>query len=303
MGSQGMGLTRKGKVLLTSVGVLLAISSILAIAISLERKHQLGLPPEKSGLERLRDISDSLGRARKRMLELIEASSERTKREAGIITRLVNSVNHLSKSLTDFAKELKQTGFSNILSRYEEDLKNFTLVLKEIEANNGTIGRENLERVKIIEELFFEDETDLMNTETITSDQAEEAQTLVESLEETENLTQTVCGTIEEVIKTEDTTSISTTQTVGNTTESEDTTLESTINLSTISEDISESQDSLNSSSTQSLVDDMSVTERTSESVSEITTESETETEGSGMAESDRDFSGMAGFPLILFDL
>ena len=205
----------------------------------------------------------------------------------------------MSKSLTDFAKELKQTGFSNILSRYEEDLKNFTLVLNEIEANNGTIGPENLERVKIIEELFFEDETDLMNTETITSEQAEEAHTLVESLEEAENLTQTVCGTIEEVIKTEDTTSISTTQTVGNTTESQDATLESTINLSTISEDVSESQDSLNSSSTQSLVDDISVTESTSEPVSEMTDG----TEGSGMAESDRDFSGMAGFPLILFDL
>merc|ERR1711963_9417 len=99
MGVRGMGLTRKGKILLTSVGVLLALTSILALAISVEKKHELGLPPEKSGLERLRDISDSLGRARERMLDLIDESSDRTKR------RMVNSVNQLSKSLTDFTKE------------------------------------------------------------------------------------------------------------------------------------------------------------------------------------------------------
>ena len=196
----------------------------------------------------------------------------------------MNSVNQLSKSLTEFTKEFKLIGFSNILSRYEEDLKNFALVLNEIEVNNGTMGPEILERIKIIEELFFEDETDLMNTESISTEQAEEAQTLVESLERTENLTETACRTIEEVIETEDTTSNSTLQTttVGNTTESQDE-----------SQNISDSQDI----STESVDDGISVTEGSSELDSEVTTE----IEGSGA--SDRDFSGMAGFPLILFDL
>ena len=99
-----MGLTKKGKILLTSLGVLLAIASIVAFAVSigkfeefrnlklmnnLEKKHQLQLPLEKSGLERLVDIKDSLTRARDKMAGLIDSaleSSERSKRDTGMIT-------------------------------------------------------------------------------------------------------------------------------------------------------------------------------------------------------------------------
>jgi len=182
MGDRRMGLTKKGKILLTSLGVLLAIASIVAFAVSIEKKHQLQLPPEKSGLERLVDIKDSLTRARDKMALLIDStleSSERSKRDTGMITHLLKSVNHLSKSLSDFAEVLNQTGFSHILSRYEKDLKSFTRILKNIQANNGTLDQEGLEQIKIIEQLFFEDETDLMNVDIITSEEAESAQTIM----------------------------------------------------------------------------------------------------------------------------
>ena len=107
--------------------------------------------------------------------------------------------------MSDFAEVLNQTGFDNILSRYEKDLENFAKILNEIEANNGTVSSENLEQVKIIEQLFFEDETDLMKTETITAEQAETVGTVVETLEKTENLTDTVIAVIDEAMENQDT--------------------------------------------------------------------------------------------------
>ena len=118
---------------------------------------------------------------------------------------LREAVNHLTKSLSDFAEVLNQTGFDNILTRYEKDLENFAKILNEIDANNGTVSSENLEQVKIIEQLFFEDETDLMKTVSITAEQAETAGTVMETLQTTENLTDSVIAVIEEALENQDT--------------------------------------------------------------------------------------------------
>ena len=110
-----MGLTKKGKILLSSLATLIALASIAAFAVSIgkfgakfrtkqrmvflsEKKHQLQLPREKSGLERLLDIKDSLGRARDKMEELVDnqnnqdtkedtnEDTSRSRRDAGILT-------------------------------------------------------------------------------------------------------------------------------------------------------------------------------------------------------------------------
>ena len=99
-----MGLTKKGKILLSSLATLLALASIAAFAVSIgefgpklraerrtvflsEKKHQLQLPKEKSGVTRLLDIKDSLSRARDKMEELVDTNSlDRSRREAGLIT-------------------------------------------------------------------------------------------------------------------------------------------------------------------------------------------------------------------------
>ena len=67
----------------------LALHTTLKLMDNLEKKHQLQLLPEKSGLERLVDIKDSLTRARDKMALLIDStleSSERSKRDTGMIT-------------------------------------------------------------------------------------------------------------------------------------------------------------------------------------------------------------------------
>ena len=111
-----MGLTKKGKILLSSLATLIALASIVVFAVSIgksleqcleppedcfflsEKKHQLRLPREKSGLERLLDIKDSLGRARDKMEELVDnqnnqdtkedtnEDTSRSRRDAGILT-------------------------------------------------------------------------------------------------------------------------------------------------------------------------------------------------------------------------
>ena len=111
-----MGLTKKGKILLSSLATLIALASIVVFAVSIgkfggksrtnrrtvfflsEKKHQLRLPREKSGLERLLDIKDSLGRARDKMEELVDnqnnqdtnqdtnEDTSRSRRDVGILT-------------------------------------------------------------------------------------------------------------------------------------------------------------------------------------------------------------------------
>ena len=188
-------------------------------------------------------------------------------------------MNHLSKSLSDFAEVLNQTGFDNILSRYEKDLENFTKILNEIESNNGTVSSENLEQVKIIEQLFFEDETDLMKTETITAEQAQAAGTLVETLERTENFTNLVIEVIHEAMNQDTTVNVNNTAAELSTSLNE--TIDVAVSTTVIVSVVSSSDDTIIEATTEiSTSNDMTDTEVTTETLTSednITTEDSTE--------------------------
>ena len=215
---------------------------------------------------------------------------------------LREAVNHLTKSLSDFAEVLNQTGFDNILTRYEKDLENFAKILNEIDANNGTVSSENLEQVKIIEQLFFEDETDLMKTETITAEQAETVGTVVETLERTENLTDTVIAVIDEAMENQDTAmninntaavstslnetidmALSTTDVVSVISTSDENVIETTTEIPTSDDDMTEISTSDDNMTTEISTEDTTEIETSSENISEETTE---EYEDSTVAES-----------------
>ena len=226
--------------------------------------------------------------------------------------------------MSDFAEVLNQTGFSHILSRYEKDLKSFTRILKNIQAKNGTLDQEGLEQIKIIEQLFFEDETDLMNVDIITSEEAESAQTIIETIEQTENLTEIVCANVDEAIKTQDTNLSSTTQistVTENTTDTEGSDLNSSSQAPWSQESTTESTTEGDTIGTEGALLDsesqISTTAETETTTTEIAIASESQTaivdddtdidttkNDTELADSEREFSRMAGgFPVLLFDL
>ena len=85
---------------------------------------------------------------------------------------LEEPVNQLTRSLSDFAEMLNESGFSNIVSRFQGDLKKYEHILTEIRDNNLKINSEILEKIKVEEKALNDDETDLFKIENITRAQS-----------------------------------------------------------------------------------------------------------------------------------
>ena len=79
---------------------------------------------------------------------------------------------------------LNHSGFSNILSRYQKDLLSYQGIIEKIETNNGTIDNEALAEIKIVEQFFYEEETDLMKVDKITAEQAEVTKDVIDTIDE-----------------------------------------------------------------------------------------------------------------------
>ena len=122
---------------------------------------------------------------------------------------MISSVKQLSRSLSDFAELLNQSGYSNILSRYQKDLASFTEILDGVASNNNTIDNQAIAGIKAVEQFFYEDETDLMKIDTITVEQAEITKDVIDEIENVCNKTNTIAQENEstEAIHTEDVTS------------------------------------------------------------------------------------------------
>ena len=80
---------------------------------------------------------------------------------------LEESVSQLTRSLSDFAEMLNESGFSNIIARFQKDLQKYEQILAEIQDNSLKINSNILERIKTQEKSFTDDETDLFKIENI----------------------------------------------------------------------------------------------------------------------------------------
>ena len=80
---------------------------------------------------------------------------------------LEESVSQLTRSLSDFAEMLNESGFSNIIARFQQDLQKYEQILTEIQNNSLKINSNILERIKTQEKSFTDDETDLFKIENI----------------------------------------------------------------------------------------------------------------------------------------
>ena len=62
---------------------------------------------------------------------------------------------------------LNESGFSNIIARFQQDLQKYEQILTEIQNNSLKINSNILERIKTQEKSFTDDETDLFKIENI----------------------------------------------------------------------------------------------------------------------------------------
>ena len=62
---------------------------------------------------------------------------------------------------------LNESGFSNIIARFQQDLQKYEQILTEIQDNSLKINSNILERIKSQEKSFTDDETDLFKIENI----------------------------------------------------------------------------------------------------------------------------------------
>ena len=70
------------------------------------------------------------------------------------------------------------------MSRYQKDLLSYQGIIEKIETNNGTIDNEALAEIKIVEQFFYEEETDLMKVDKITVEQAEVTKDVIDTIDE-----------------------------------------------------------------------------------------------------------------------
>lgn len=237
-----MNLTKRSKIIFIIVSVvllvvilstfaaigdrlMLSIYNTILMHVSANKKSDVSI--EESGLQRLSGIRQSLERAKDKMSQLItdtlgygeddRTARTRTKRNAieydsynpsyfgkhYYLSTLITSVRHLSKSLSDFAEMLNQSGYANILSRYQKDIENYSQILHEVSGNNFTIDSETLSGLKVVQQLFYEDETDLMKIDTITVEQGVITKDVIEALEDICNRTQSVIDSSQESIHTD----------------------------------------------------------------------------------------------------
>ena len=82
------------------------------------------------------------------------------------------SVSQLTRSLSDFAEMLNESGFSNIIARFQQDLQKYEQILTEIQNNSMKINSKILEKIKTQEKSFTDDETDLFKIENISRSQS-----------------------------------------------------------------------------------------------------------------------------------
>ena len=77
-------------------------------------------------------------------------------------------MDQLTRSLSDFAEMLNESGFNNIMARFQQDLQKYDQLLTEILQTGMKINSKILEKIKVQETAFTDDETDLFKIETIT---------------------------------------------------------------------------------------------------------------------------------------
>ena len=70
------------------------------------------------------------------------------------------------------------------MSRYQKDLLSYKGIIENIEKSNGTIDGEVLAEIKVVEQFFYEEETDLMKVDKITIEQAEVTKDVIDSIDE-----------------------------------------------------------------------------------------------------------------------
>ena len=107
------------------------------------------------------------------------------------------SVSQLTRSLSDFAEMLNESGFSNIIARFQQDLQKYEQILTEIQDNSLKINSNILERIKSQEKSFTDDETDLFKIENISRTESAVAGPVIMAMGLASNKTK-------ELLKTED---------------------------------------------------------------------------------------------------
>jgi len=169
-----MGLTKKAKILLGGLaGALLLVVVIVPLVVLSGRQST-----DAEGRERLRNIDLSLQRSAQKMLDLVEEveaqASRRVARDVNMmeLRDLEQSVSQLTRSLSDFAEMLNESGFSNIIARFQQDLQKYEQILTEIQDNSLKINSKILEKIKTQEKSFTDDETDLFKIENISRAQS-----------------------------------------------------------------------------------------------------------------------------------
>jgi len=169
-----MGLTRKAKILLGGVAAALVVVVVIVPLVVFGGRQST----DAEGRERLTNIDLSLQRSVQKMLDLVEQveaqASRRVARDVNMmdLRDLEESVSQLSRSLSDFAEMLNESGFSNIIARFQQDLQKYDQILTEIRNNHLKIDSEILEKIKSQEKSFSDDESDLFKIENISRAQS-----------------------------------------------------------------------------------------------------------------------------------
>jgi len=286
-----MGLTKKAKILLAGVATSLVLVAVVVPLLLASGKTSI----ETDGRNCLNNIDKSLQRSLGKMLNLVNqeagAATRRVARdtylpelslmqnlvnqEAGAATRRVakdtnlpelrdleDSVNQLTRSLSDFAEMLNESGFTHIMSRFQQDLVKYDQLLTEILDNGQTISPVILDKIKLQENGFEKDETDLFNVEVITREQSAVAGPVILAIETASNKTQ-------ELLKVKPETSHETASIIQN----NDTMLEISTNktstITTIVDNTTETQE------TQTITEIESVTESQDATITQAITETE----------------------------
>ena len=90
------------------------------------------------------------------------------------------------------------------MSRYQKDLLSYQGIIENIENNNGTIDNEILAEIKVVEQFFYEEETDLLKIDKITVEQAEITKDVIETIDD-------VCDGTDRILSKKNVTSAGTT--------------------------------------------------------------------------------------------
>jgi len=169
-----MGLTKKAKVLLAVIAVFV-ITTVIVVSLLVFTRHT---NIETEARNRLKNIDKSLQRSLEKMLDLVEQEEGRgTRRQERDINTielrdLAQSVDQLTRSLSEFTEILNESKFPKIIARFQQDLLKYDQLLTEIQISGVEITSRILEQIKIQETAFNEDEADIFKIESISRKQA-----------------------------------------------------------------------------------------------------------------------------------